>query len=60
MAFCVAPMFARVGVVKVDVSVDGGRTYLPGIDYKLGKNVDYCKYTCASFISGRHPNVLLD
>ncbi|KAK2190020.1 hypothetical protein NP493_89g05016 [Ridgeia piscesae] len=34
-AFCVAPMFARVGVVKVDVSVDGGRTYLPGIDYKL-------------------------
>jgi len=37
-AFCVAPMFARVGVIPVSVSVDGGRTFSPAVDFHLGEN----------------------
>ena len=35
-AFCVPPMFARVGVVPLSVSVDGGATFTSAADLKLG------------------------
>ena len=37
-AYCVVPMFARVGVIPVSVSVDGGRTFSPAVDFHLGEN----------------------
>ena len=37
-ALCVTPMFARVGVIPVSVSVDGGRTFSPAVDFRLGEN----------------------
>ena len=37
-ALCVTPMFARVGVIPVSVSVDGGRTFSPAVDFHLGEN----------------------
>ena len=33
---CVTPMFARVGTVPLSVSVDGGVTYTPAVDFVLG------------------------
>ena len=36
VAICVPPMFTRVGVVPLSVSVDGGDTYTSAVGLKLG------------------------
>ena len=33
---CVTPTFARVGTVPLSVSVDGGATFTPAVDFVLG------------------------
>ena len=40
-AWCVTPMFARVGVIPMSVSVDGGRTFSSAVDLHLGRNALY-------------------
>ena len=36
-AICVAPMFVRVGVIPVSVSVNGGFTFMPAGDINVGR-----------------------
>jgi len=62
-ALCVTPMFARVGVIPMSVSVDGGRTFSPAVDFHLGRKALYkvlhFTYTCASVLAGALLNMLL-